>query len=375
MNNFHHLVKVVSAMKQTEQDARDALVTLLGRVPGLDAQFVEEEDRSDSAGADIVVTISNQGRQSILVCEVKSNGQPKVAELAIYKLKRDIGAFGPNAFPVFVAPYLSEAVRAFCEEEKVSYFDLAGNARIAVDGLYIERQSEDNPFKEKREFKSLFSPKAASVLRVMLKTVPGLPELETGPWRQWRVDELRLKAAVSLGLVSNVRKALIEKGFASDQSQGIVLTKPIELLEAWQKVYTKPAGETYSFYTTLHGNQFTFALRDVLGTHSNIGQAVLSSFSAAKWMAPYARVGSETFYADKRGLQRLKSALQLTASGHGENVQITVLKDEGPIWDAIEPTEGIWCTSPVQTYLDLSVSGDRGFESANVLRKAMLQWS
>jgi hypothetical protein len=371
------MMKTAVQMKESEIEAKAVLEELLARVPNLQAVFATEVrgDIPNSTPIDIVVKISSLGREAVLVCEVKSNGQPKTAEPAIYKLKRDMAGFGPNPVPVFAAPFLSEQVRQLCETEGVSYFDLAGNARIAFDGVYIERHANDNPFREKREFRTLFAPKAASVLRRMLKTEYGRPELETGPWRQWRVEDLKQEAAVSLGLVSNVRKALIQQGFASDQSQGVVLTKPAALLEAWRKEYQKPEGETYCYYTTLHGNQLNAAMRDILNHSVPTGQAVLASFSAAKWIAPYARIGAELFYADKLGRQRLERALQLTPSGAGANVQITVLKDEGPIWDAVETAEGIWCTSPVQTYLDLSIAGDRGVEAADFLKQKVLPWA
>jgi len=42
-------------------------------------------------------------------------------------------------------------------------------------------------------------------------------------------------------------------------------------------------------------------------------------------------------------------------------------KDKGVFLDRVEAAEGIWCTSPIQTYLDLAVSGERAIEAAEHL--------
>ena len=80
------------------------------------------------------------------------------------------------------------------------------------------------------------------------------------------------------------------------------------------------------------------------------------------------------FYADEEGLRRLQETLRLTPASKGENVLITVPKDDGLLNDTVEPAPGAICTSPVQTYLDLSIAGERGAEAAEHLRLEKLSW-
>ena len=101
---------------------------------------------------------------------------------------------------------------------------------------------------------------------------------------------------------------------------------------------------------------------------------LFSSFSAAQWLAPYARVSTNYFYADSEGLEKLVNALQLVPASKGENVVITIPKDDGLLLDTVELAPGVICTSPVQTYLDLSVAGERGKEAAEYLRQEKLTW-
>jgi hypothetical protein len=49
-------------------------------------------------------------------------------------------------------------------------------------------------------------------------------------------------------------------------------------------------------------------------------------------------------------------------------------KDDGVFIDKVEAASGIDCTSPVQTFLDLSVVGDRGREAAEHLRRKCTEW-
>jgi len=70
----------------------------------------------------------------------------------------------------------------------------------------------------------------------------------------------------------------------------------------------------------------------------------------------------------------MRKFMKLSTATRGENVVVTELDDFGLFHDAVEPTDGIHCTSPVQTYLDLYASGDRGREAAEHLRQERLQW-
>jgi hypothetical protein len=82
----------------------------------------------------------------------------------------------------------------------------------------------------------------------------------------------------------------------------------------------------------------------------------LHRFSAAHWLAPYGRTGTQYFYADDAGLvaaARTASEIVLQST-KGENV-VSHPTEGFMVFSttAIEPAPGAICTSPVQTYLDL----------------------
>lgn len=351
-------------MKEAEARAAEALRRLLENIPILHVEGIDAEAVSGDWEPDLIARLVVDGNRHLLICEYKSSGQPRFARSALLELRNYVAQRAPEATPVFIAPYISPAVRQMCEERGVGYLDLEGNARIAFGGVFIERMVTDKPVVEQRELKSLFRPKSAQVLRAMLRE----------PGRAWRVTELSEISGVSLGHVSNVRTGLIDREWARTSGDGLILSEPGALLDAWRDSYAAPAGERLGFYTPLHGSALENAARGVLRVDDTPGRAAFASFSAAQWLAPYGRTGTHYFFADEDGLRKLQAALKLAPALKGENVIVIVPKDLGLLADTVEPAPGAICTSPVQTYLDLSIAGERGAEAADHLRQERLSW-
>jgi hypothetical protein len=349
---------------KVEQQAVEALRNLLAEVPEVElVDILTEPDQQDRA-IDFIAHLSFNGQRRTIVAEVKSSGQPRHVQTALFQLKRYAEGQQESVVPIVVAPYLSEDARALCTESSVGFLDFEGNARIKFPGFFFSREVAGKPPAERRELRSLFKPKSVQVMRTMLRE----------PARQWRVADLARESAVSVGHVSNVRNSLLDRNWAEVSDGGLFLSDPDGLLDTWREEYVPPAGERRAFYTTLHGSAFEAALREYGTALALDGVAILSSFSAANWLAPYARTGTHYFYADQEGVDRMRKFLKLSTATRGENVVVTELDDFGLFHDAVEPTEGIHCTSPVQTYLDLYASGDRGREAAEHLRQERLQW-
>lgn len=333
-------------------------------IPIIRLDYIAPAPIGIDAGFDIIVEMDVAGHSRQLACEIKSRGEPSIIMSAILRLKRNLQTQLETLVPVVIAPYLSPEARRICRDNGAGYFDFFGNAFLALDEIYIERELEGRPAAERRELKSLFKPKSARILRILLRD----------PRRSWRVTELADVAKVSLGQVSNVRGKLLEREWASVTPDGVRLVRPDALLDDWRDEYEAPAGPRLEFHTTLHGPALEEALANCLRTIDGKGGAALASFSAARWLAPYGRVGSHFLYADRKGLERLEAHLRLSPVARGANVVVTVLEDDGPLLDTVEPAPGIVCTSAVQTYLDLHDAGERGREAADHLRRLRLKW-
>jgi hypothetical protein len=181
-------------------------------------------------------------------------------------------------------------------------------------------------------------------------------------------------ADISLGHVSNVRTALLDREWAQVMPEGLQLTAPNALLDAWKVSYEPAIKEQFRSYTTLHGAALEKSMLEMFNSMPSKSQICLASFSAAHWIAPYARTSTEFFYADSIGVEHIKQGLRLSSAIKGENVIVTVPKDPGVFMYTYETGQGIRCTSPLQTYLDLSHGGERGEEAAEHLRRMRLKW-
>lgn len=101
-----------------------------------------------------------------LFVEIKSSGQPRLAR-DVNKLWRAIAQKG-SAYGIFIAPYISPTSAEICAAEGIGYLDLAGNCRLCFGQVYIHKEGKPNPFSQKRELRSLYSPKSERILRVLL---------------------------------------------------------------------------------------------------------------------------------------------------------------------------------------------------------------
>jgi hypothetical protein len=357
------MLKSHNSLKKLEFHAGQALQALLAQVPPIEVERVETGQAALAGEPDIIAHVLVSGRPHVLICEVQTSGQPRHVRTDLLHLRDYLAHADGDATAILIAPYLSAEAQAMCREQGAGFLDLQGNAYLAFDGIFIDRLVAQKPAVARRELKSLFKPKSAQVLRVLLRD----------PRRAWRVTELADTAGVSLGHVSNVRVGLLDREWAKLSGDGMFLSDPDALLNAWRDAYEQ-SGQQRRFYTTLHGPALEQAAREILGVSSSNGRAAFASFSAAHWLSPFGRTGTQYFYADSAGLELIQKSLKLTSTSKGENVVVFLPKDEGVFLDAVEPAPGAICTSPVQTYLDLATAGERGREAADHLRREKLSW-
>ena len=359
-------------VKELEIAAANAVRDLIDYVPNLEIGSVDYEEYIGRYEIDLRIALSRGGVNYALIIEVKPNGAPRFVRSAIYHLRDYVAHVdqsnradaGQRLIPMLVSPYLSPESRAICTDHNVAYLDLFGNAHLAFDGVYIDRAVADKPKAESRALRSIFNPKAAAILRVILRE----------PDRAWRVTDLAEKANASLGHVSNVRRALLEREWIEKRADGVVLIQPDALLKTWSENYRRPSGHRITGYTHLHGKQLNDQLSRALNPHPQRPRAIYSLHSAAQWFAPFGRDGTHTFYADESGAQFLQETLKLTPVTKGANVVLHIPNDESLFDDAIEPAPGIFCTSPIITYLDLWNGNDRDREAAEYVAREFFPW-
>ncbi len=309
---------------------------------------------------DLVLAVdSSSDLETWIVCEYKSSGQPRLARSAVDKLLRCVQDI-PQAYPVFIAPYISPNSAEICREQGVGYIDLAGNCRLVFDNIYILKEGKENPFKEKRELRSLFSPKAERILRVLL----------SNPDKKWKTKELAQTAEVSLGQVSNVKTLLVDREWVEPKSFRLV--EPGQLLEAWRTAYQSDRNQKRDFYSFAKANELEFSLADIC-RKVDISYA-LTGFSAAARRVPFVRYQRAMAYVSG-DIETIINCLELKEVDSGANLSIFIPYDDG-VFYGNEEYEEVRVVSVVQNYLDLMGNSGRGEEAARALLEGVMakQW-
>lgn len=357
------MLKRPHTLKYARPEVRlgESLLQLLREIPFVREVEAQElrtpQAPGDLPGRAVELGVGSKGRWRLRTIAL-SSGQPAVLRGALARLGEQ-GAITSHqrSYGVILAPFISERSAQLCRDAGVGFLDLAGNCELSFDTVFIRLRAADNPLRARRELRSLFTPRAAQVLSVLL----------TPPRRHWKVTELAMAASVSLGHVSNVRRRLVAQEWAEASPEGLVVTRPEQVLESWRNAPRVRGSEVMEFYSPLNGRRLEEAVRQALHQAQAGRHVLLASYSAAHWLAPFARQSSTFFEADRKGLELLQRLLQLKSVDGGGNVFVTVQDDDLVFKRRLEPAPGIWCTGLVDTWLDLSRAGDRGVEAADHL--------
>lgn len=349
--------------------AQAMLASLLHTIPFVAAIKMDQEQEillNGERRADFIVTLCAGNDEVRLVCGVKHNLQPRHVFDVIRQVRETcLSLSGGAVYPVVVSEYISARSAEIFIEQNVSYFDLAGNCRLCFANVYIEKKGDKPKNVESRGVKSLFGLKSSRMLRLMLEN----------RMRPWQVKELVAKTNLSLGQVSNIRRALLDQQFVIESPSGIQLTQPAVLLHDWARIYKKNIITIESgYYSLLNSEERLGAIKQAIAESTNQGgRIMLNGLSAARWQAPYTKPMSETFYADEEGVEILKKHLLLEPVKHGPNVIIEQPKDLFVFEEAVDCAPGLKCASAIQTYLDLYIAGEREREAAEHIESQLLK--
>jgi len=307
-------------------------------------------------GPDLQAVLRVQGRPVEVFAEYEDNGQPRWARQAVYVLKGWL-AERPGAYGVFIAPYISPAAAAICKEAQVGYLDLAGNCHLSFETVYVHQEGYPNPFPQRRDLRSLYSPKAERILRVLL----------IQSQCNWKTEALAEAAEVSFGQVSNVKKLLADREWLLSDAAGIRLSNPGALLDEWTLQYKYRRNRVTDYYSMTDVTESEYRLAE---TCQHLGlRYALTGFSGAARLAPAVRYQRVMAYI-QGDLGALTDALGWKPVPSGANISLLAPYDEGVFYGARD-MDGVQIAAPVQVYLDLQSYRGRGQEAAEAVRKEM----
>lgn len=353
------MLKIAETMKASslEQQAVSRIQDAFAEIPFLRAPVFKSEPAD--TGVDFALTIQTSSASvprvnRKILCQVKASGQPRIAREACLLLAEAVRT-QRQAYPVFIAPYISPAAATVCDRYNTGYLDFAGNCRLAFDNVFIKRESFPNPAIQKRDLRSLFSPKAERVLRVLVGSGA----------RTWRTQELADTAAVSLGQVASVKKLLADREWIEVTGTGFQLKSFDEsikpLLDEWITAMRPERVSSQGYYS----------LKPVPETEALLVEAAqrcdarlsFTGFSAASRFSPAVRYTRVSAYIDAELAAAVAAGAGLKPVPSGANVSLIAPYDAGVFYGNREIAQAP-VVSPVQIFLDLSQIKGRGEEAA-----------
>lgn len=335
-----------------ETAAKHALLSSLSSVPFLSTLEANPTPHDTDTPSILTVTIQSPGGVKRLIAGVRGSGQPRLAREAVNQMLKLKGK-SSDAYCLFIAPYISPKSAGICLSEGVGYLDLSGNCLLSFDTVFIHKKDYPNRYKEKRDLKSMYTPKAERVLRVML----------CNPKKAWKIKELADAGCVSLGQAANVKKMLEDREFISGKRGGFMLKQPESLLREWAKNYDYRKNEVRQFFSLMSVRYIekTFA---AYCNKKKIKYA-LTGYSGAARTTSAGKYSQAMIYAADMPREAF-AELSLKAVKSGGNLLLFTPYDDG-VFNGTSSIENIKVASDIQQYLDLQSFRGRSERTTELL--------
>jgi hypothetical protein len=342
--------------KEIENGIRKAIPPATVRVSRPEG---EGAPTAGSPVADFVVSLELNGIRLDLRGDWVRTASTAAVKTSIARLQEAHEA-SPGMFPMLMAPYFTERQRQRLVDAGVAFVDLAGNAHIAVGGVYISTVAPRVPAPEPGA-PNPFSDKASLVARKLL--------VDRGPVG---ILELASRIGVTPGYVSKVVSKLETLGYLSRVGeQGVVLRDSRSLLDDWAVLYDFTRSPSTGYFCRSRSavdiiERFKGAR--VEGTYG------LTTQAGAYLVAPHSAFDRVDVYsADTATSEQLISLLKLERVDKGANVFLLSPYYKHSVFFGSRKVEGVSVVSDLQLYLDLFKYPLRGREQAEHLYEARLR--
>ncbi len=336
----------------SNNEAIGLLRALVDEAEGVEWMGSRSPVPDETPAVDLVAEVRVGRRAATLLVGVRTTGEPRMIQRFAGEIR--VADKVVEGHPLMMAPYISPRGRELCKLLGLGFLDQAGNTYLNVPGLLVERSGRENPRKEKRKLRSLFSKKASWVAR----------RLFADPAREWTMAELSKESGVSLGHVKKVVDRLDAEGMVDKVWGSIRLSDPGGLLDMWREVYDP--GEWIGYHSPVRDQE---DLVERLKAMKNGGWAMTLG-AGATLVAPFVRSNDVHVYVTGP-MDLMTEVLDLTPVEFGGNVHLSSPDDEGVMFGARD-VEGVTVVSDLQLYLDLYRWPARGREQAEHLRDAVM---
>jgi hypothetical protein len=323
--------------------------------------------RSNPPKVDALIELRWEKKTFRFAVECRAVSTPKEIAAAAENAKQNSSP--PRSFPMVFVPYLPESQLRLLQEQQVSGIDLSGNALIMVPGeILVFRTGAPNNFRRAGVIKNVYRKNSSIVPRVFLlkPQYDSITEV---------MDEIKSRGgSITQATISKVCSNL-DQDLVIERTKGqlprtrsLRLIQPDTLLELLADNYAPPSiNQRLTAKTTLTPDQFCRRLTEC-GREAATKVALTGSSSVGQY-AVMAREPIQSFYCSNLAslLKRLGPDLEETS--RFPNIELVETDEDFVYFD----TRDNLAASPVQTYLELMQGDKREQETAEQLRKAILQ--
>jgi hypothetical protein len=297
------------------------------------------------------------------LAEYKSSASAGPMAAAIDGLKRCGESNAGAALPLIVVPFMGEVGQQICEQSRMSWLDLCGNAKIVAPGLRLWIVGRPNRYRQRGRPPNIFAPKSSRIARQLLLH----PQ-----WFQTQADLAR-QTGLGDGYVSKIVGRLAQEHYIDADEVGAVRPHdPNLLLDAWHDAYDFNRHRIVKGHVPARSGDELLrrVIKKVL--REKLGWAV-TGLSAAWLYTRFAAFRLATVYLSSMPSRLMLREMEFSDEPKGANLWLVLPDDEGVFHDS-HTLEGIRCVSPIQTYLDLKGHPERAKDAAAELRRKFLKW-
>ncbi len=295
--------------------------------------------------------------------EYKSNASAGSVAAAIDGLKHSAETSTDTGLPLIIVPFMGQVGRQLCDQSRMSWLDLCGNAKIVAPGLRIWIEGRPNKYSDRGRPPNVFASKSSRITRQLLLY----------PQRFQTQADLARQTGLGDGYVSKIVRRLGQEHYIEGNEEGAVRPRdPNLLLDAWHDAYDFNRHRIVKGHVPVRSGEEILQriMKQIL--HEKLEWAV-TGLSAAWLYTNYAAFRLATVYVSSMPSRSLLKAMEFSDEPKGANLWLVLPDDEG-VFHGSQSKEGIRCASPVQAYLDLKVQPERAKDAAAELRSKLLNW-
>ena len=338
---------------------RRAVSVLQARLPpGWSAVASYDVPTENRRRLDAVVELADPSESRIrFVAECKRTVVRRDLPAVLDQLESDRAAVLSPTMPLLVSRYLSDSVRAWLDDNDVSYVDATGNLRLVSrePAVYLrDRGADRDPWRGPgRPRGTLRGEPAARVVRALADFCSPMP-----------VTALVKRSGASTGATYRVLDFLEQEALVTRGTRGVVeQVRWRQLLERWSEDYGYQRDNTVSRYLQPRGLP---AVLTGLAATPGLTYAVTGSLAATRW-ASYAAPRLASLYVDD--VPAAAEQLGLREVDSGANVLLAAPASE-VVFDRSSDLEGVRYAAPSQVAADLLTGPGRSPAEG----QALLDW-